>query len=42
MKYLNQSVIKGLDAQAYQTTAPYPWLGIPEFIQAERYQALLD
>lgn len=42
MKYLNQSVIKELDAQAYQTTAPYPWLGIPGFIQAERYQALLD
>ena len=43
MKYINESVMSGLDAAAFQQQRPYPWLAIREgFLTADGFPRLAD
>lgn len=42
MKYINESVMKGLDAAAFQGQQPYPWLNPEGFLTTDGFARLAD
>ncbi|MCI0431761.1 MAG: hypothetical protein L0210_14620, partial [Rhodospirillales bacterium] len=42
MKYINESVMNGLDAAAFQQQRPYPWLNPEGFLTADGFARLAD
>ena len=42
MKYINESVMSGLDAAAFQQQRPYPWLNPEGFLTADGFSRLAD
>ena len=41
MKFLNDTVISDFDEDSFRHTDPYPWASISEFIQPDKYAALI-
>jgi hypothetical protein len=41
MKYINEAVMKGCDATAFQTQRPYPWLNPEGFLTADGFERLV-
>jgi hypothetical protein len=42
MKFVDESLMDGLSATAFQATQPYPWLNPKGFLQADAYRRLVD
>src|SRR5262249_37835723 len=42
MKYINESMMHGLDAGAFQQQRPYPWLNPEGFLTAEGFARLAE
>jgi hypothetical protein len=41
MKYINEAVMQGCDAAAFQTQRPYPWLNPEGFLTADGFERLV-